>query len=272
MKKTSDELAQENTTEQSMESSATRQSRRSLLKGTVAGVAATAGISGLAAYGLAATTHVEAAAAHGTGCVDSFQTILTVARTLERLAVTFVENGVKHAEQLGLSGATLANVKAVLVEEQIHELFLHDHGAGVLASDFSFPHGPKSFTDIKIFLQTLAEIGGVFDTVYLAATKEFAELGRPDWAQVAAQIAWVEGEHLALGRQIGINIGLISPPANNWAFAPSLIPSVGALPAIAKKEGYLSPRPGNHYAYHQVSIDDPGVIYRKPFVASSSCS
>lgn len=242
-------------------------SRRSLIKkGTVAGVAATVG---LATYQLAAT-HVEVAQAHGTAHRDSVQTILTIARTTERLAVTFVSNGVKHAEQLGLHGATLANVKAVLVEEQIHELYLKDQGADVLASEFSFPHGPKTFEDLPTFLKTLAEIGGVFDTVYLAATKELAQLGRPDLAQIAAQVAWVEGEHLALGRQIGIDFGIISPPANNWAFAPVLIPSVGALPGIAKKEGYLSPRKGNSYTYHQVSTDDPGMIYRHPFAASDS--
>lgn len=144
-----DEMAQENTTSQSEESLA-RRSRRALLKGAVAGVAAT-GIAGLAAYPLMGT--IEVAKASGSSCLDSFQTILTIARTLERLAVTFVDNGVKHAAQLGLSGATLVNVKAVLVEEQIHERFLQSQGAGVLASDFNFPHGPTTFTDIKTFLK-----------------------------------------------------------------------------------------------------------------------
>ena len=268
MKKTRDEMFSDHTNGQQMESLTARRSRRTLLKGTVAGVAATAGI---AAYPLI-RKHVEVATAHASGsdCVDSLHTILTVARTTERLAVTFVSNGVKHAEQLGLSGATLANVKAVLVEEQIHELYLQGLGAGFLASEFSFPHGPETFEDLKTFLATLAEIGGVFDTVYLAATKELAELGRADLAQVAAQTAWVEGEHLALGRQIGIDFGLLSPPANNWAFAPVLVPSVGALPALAKKEGYLSPRQGNSYTYQQVSTNDPGVIYRQPFAEPCS--
>jgi len=266
MKKTPDETPPSHV-QQTKPSSAW--SRRSLIKkGTAAGVVAT---TGLAAFQLAGA-HVEVAQAHGTDCVDSVQTILTIARTTERLAVTFVSNGVKHAEQLGLHGATLANVKAVLIEEQIHELYLKDQGAKVLASEFSFPHGPETFEDLATFLKTLAEIGGVFDTVYLAAAKEFAQLRRPDLVQVAAQVAWVEGEHLALGRQIGIDFGLISPPANNWAFAPALIPTVGALPAIAKKEGYLSPRKGNSYTYHQVSTDDPGIIYRRPFAAESSCS
>ena len=262
MKKTPDEMSQDSSYVQPTESSA-GWSRRSLItKGTAAGIAATAGI---AAFQLAGA-NVEVAQAHNSSkCLDSVHTIITVARTAERLAVTFVSNGIKHAAQLGLSGATLENVRAVAIEEQIHEYYLRDQGAGVLASEFSFPYGPKTFEDLPTFLKTLAEIGGVFDTAYLAATKEFAQLGRPDLAQVAAQIAWVEGEHLALGRQIGINAGLIAPPANNWVFAPVLVPSVGALPALAKKEGYLSPRKGNRYAYNPISTEDPGIIYRHPY-------
>ena len=91
--------------------------------------------------------------------------------------MTFVSNGIKHAAQLGLSGATLENVRAVAIEEQIHEYYLRDQGAGVLASEFSFPYGPETFEDLPTFLKTLAEIGGVFDTAYLAATKEFAAVG-----------------------------------------------------------------------------------------------
>ena len=259
MKKTSNEIAQDATNVQPKALFA----RRSLLKGTVAGAAATAGLAASSLVGM----NIEGAEAKEERYRDSVYRILTVARTLERLAVTLVTHGIEHAEQLGLSGATLMNVKAVLIEEQIHEFFLYDQGAGYLASEFSFPYGPETFEHLPTFLNTLAEIGGNFDTVYLAAVKELAELGRPRLAQIAAQIAWVEGEHLALGRQIGIDFGLIAPPANNWAFAPSLIPSVGSLPAIAREKGYLSPRPGNRYIYHPVSTYDTGVIHRRPFAA-----
>ncbi len=84
-------------------------------------------------------------------------------------------------------------------------------------------------------------------------------MGQPVLARIAGQIATIEAEHRALGRFIG---GLV--PADNWAFSPVLISSVGAAPDAVKEAGYLSPRAGNSYTYHQVSTDDQGVVYREP--------
>ena len=265
-------------------------SRRMLLKGAVAGVAGVAvGATGLAvarlhpstatAAGHVATTH----AAHTTGqvatgaaapefynsssrqTVASAVTILTVARTAEQLAVTFYSNGIANADKLGLSGNDLENIKAALVEEQIHQQFFAANGGQSLADTFSFPHGPQTFSDLKTFIATQQELEGVFDSAFLAAIREFAQLGRPDLAQIAGQIATVEAEHRALGRQIG---GLI--PADNWAFSPVLLASVGDAPALVKKAGYLSPVQGNSYTYHEVSIENSGVEQRKPFSAASA--
>ncbi|MBV9706407.1 MAG: ferritin-like domain-containing protein [Chloroflexi bacterium] len=234
-------------------------SRRSLLKGAVAGAA---GVSGLAVAGstlLPASTVYAAANAAG-ACVDTPKTILSVARTAERLAVTFYSNGIKHAGRLGLVGADLENIKAVLVEEQIHEIFFGANGGVALANDFSFPHGADTFNNLDTFIATQQQLEGVFDSAFLVAIREFAQLGLPSLAEIAGQIATIEAEHRALGRQIG---GLT--PADNWAFSPIFLPSVGAAPALVAKAGYLSPRRGNHYTYQQVSTDDPGVMYRAPF-------
>ena len=84
----------------------------------------------------------------------------------------------------------------------------------------------------------MQQLEGVFDTTYLAAVKEFAELGQPKMAQIAAQTAWTEGEHRAVGRKIaGIS------PADNWGFAPVLVTSVGAAPEAVKDAGYLAHAP-----------------------------
>ncbi|PZS08166.1 MAG: hypothetical protein DLM70_02905, partial [Chloroflexi bacterium] len=92
-----------------------RRSRRTFLKGTVAtGVAATG-------IGLLAQS-VSAQAA------DSIQTILNVAATAETLAVTFYTNGVTNAGALGLSGGALDDIKAALIEEQIHLNFFKANG------------------------------------------------------------------------------------------------------------------------------------------------
>jgi hypothetical protein len=252
-----------------MESFRERRSRRSILKGAAIGAA---GVTGLAAAGAGILSAMPRGAAHAaaadvtsSSCVDSIKTIFTVARTAERLAVTFYTNGLAHAEDLGLYGSAEDVIAAALVEEQIHEFFFRDNGGGVLASTFSFPHGPDTFTDLELFIETQQQLEGVFDSAFLVAIREFAQLNRPDLAEIAGQIATVEAEHRALGRFIG---GL--ELADNWAFSPILLPSVGAAPALVKKAGYLSPVKGNSYTYKPVSINLTKVYYTKPYAVPCS--
>lgn len=195
---------------------------------------------------------------------DTIVSILTVARTAEQLAVTFYSNGIANADKLGISGDNLAYLKAALVEEQIHQQFFAANGGQSLADTFSFPQGPDTFNDLKTFIATQQQLEGVFDSAFLAAIMEFAQLGRPDLAQIAGQVACIEAEHRALGRAIG---GL--SPADNWAFTPVLVASVGDAPALVQKAGYLSPKTGNSYMYSQVSTSGAGVEQTKPFSMSS---
>jgi len=244
-----------------LESFSTARSRRGLLKGAVIGatgiVAGASALSALPAYAKSASTALPAQ--------DTIVSILTVARTAEQLAITFYSNGIANADKLGLTGSNLENIKAALVEEQIHQQFFTANGGQSLAETFSFPQGTQTFTDLKTFIATQQQLEGVFDSAFLAAIFEFAQLGRPDLAQIAGQIATVEAEHRALGRQIG---GLI--PADNWAFSPVIIATVGDAPAVVQKAGYLSPVAGNSYTYQEVSTEDAGVEQRKPFSATTA--
>jgi len=244
------------------ETSTTQKSRRNVLKGAVAGAA---GVTGLAVAGSALLSQhaVHAAAAYDPNCVTPIKDILTIARTAERLAVTFYTNGLNHADRLGISGADRQYIRAALIEEQIHELFFASAGGKYLASTFSFPYGEETFENLKLFIKTQQQLEGVFDSAFLAAVKEFGLQGHPELSQIAAQIACIEAEHRALGRAIG---GYV--PADNWAFTPVLIAKVGDAPALVAKAGYLSPKPGNTYTYHQVSTEDSGVIYRSPFAVA----
>ncbi len=267
-----------------MASFAAARSRRTLLKGAAVGVAGVAvggtGIVMAHYHALAdASTLAAPAVAHHTDTkakqsslftankqtADSIVSILTVARTAEQLAVTFYSNGIANADKLGLNGDNLEYIKAALVEEQIHQQFFTANGGTSLAETFSFPQGAKTFTDLKTFIDTQQQLEGVFDSAFLAAIFEFAQLGRPDLAQIAGQIATVESEHRVLGRQIG---GL--KPADNWAFTPVYLATVGAAPALVQQAGYLSPVAGNTYTYQEVSIDNTGVEQRKPFTASAA--
>ena len=232
-------------------------SRRSLLKGAAAGATAL-GVGALGAFpALAQVTRRARASA------DTQQLILSVSRTAEQLAVTFYSHGIANADQLGVSGDNLQYLKAALVEEQIHQQFFTANGGASIADTFSFPAGPKTFTDLTTFIATQQALEGVFDSAFLAAVAQFAELGRPDLAQISGQIACIEAEHRVLGRVIGNLM-----PANNWAFTPVLIGTVGEAPAVVKKAGFLSPMQGNSYTYQEVSTDFPGIEQRKPFSAT----
>jgi hypothetical protein len=254
-----------------------RKTRRSLIKGAVAGATglAVVGATALPASAMQVGKGVQRSLAEnllGTRAKtlsardqDTITSIFTVARTAEQLAVTFYTNGVNNASQLGISGANLENIKAALVEEQIHQLFFTANGGQSLATTFSFPHGSQTFSDLGTFVATLMALEGVFDSAFLAAIKEFADMGRSDLAQIAGQIATVESAHLAIGRQIG---GMV--PADNLAFTPVEIATVGDAPTVVQQAGFLSPTSGNSYTYSQVSTSDAGVTQTKPFAVSSS--
>ena len=232
-------------------------SRRNLLKGAAVGAAGIAAGGGLLVSNK--LNHAHAAAAD-TNCVTPIADILTIARTAERLAVTFYTNGLRHADKLGIRGSDKEYLHAALIEEQIHEYFFRSAGGNFLASTFSFPHGQATFQNLKLFIETQQQLEGVFDSAFLAAVKEFSLQSRSDLAQVAAQIACIESEHRVLGRSIG---GYV--PADNWVFTPVLLAKVGDAPALVKSAGYLSPKSGNSYNYVEANIHDKDIVYRSPF-------
>ena len=224
----------------------TPRSRRTFLAG--------AGAAGLALAGAALLESPLVAAA---GDPAKIKQIFTIARTAEQLAVTFYSNGVNHHRRLKLRGDELLQIQAALVEEQIHQQFFTANGGDSLADTFSFPHGDDTFEDLRLFIETQQQLEGVFDSAFLAAVREFAELGEPRLAQIAAQISCVESEHRALGRDIG---GL--EPADNWTYAPVLVAYVADAPQLVKDAGYLSPRPGNTYKYAPVDTGLGGILYK----------
>lgn len=237
----------------------TLNTRRNLLKGLMAGAA---GAGGLAAAG--ANVFASAPEPLRRNCITPIRDIFSVARTAERLAVTFYSHAISNAATLGLASDDLEYLRAAVIEEQIHEYFLRDNGGVALTSTFSFPHGANTFTQFAAFESTLQQLESIFESAYLAAVKEFAYQGRPDLSQIAAQIACIEAEHRALGR----SINSAAQPANNQAFTPVLIAKVGDGPAALKHAGYLTPVSGNSYHYHQVSIVDQHIIERHPHAIS----
>ena len=215
---------------------------------------------------------------------DSIQTILDVAATAETLAVTFYTNGVNNAAALGLSGNDLDEIKAALLEEEIHLEFFLANGGKPAAQTFSFPMGAATFTSLSNFISTQQQLEGVFDSAFIAAAYEFGQLARPDLTRYACMIAMIESEHRALGRDIARSNGVslnaamagttTTDPADNWAFAPQLITSVGAAPGIVQAAGYLSPSGTNTFTYVKPDVTSATyasvyaqILYKAPSIA-----
>jgi hypothetical protein len=242
---------------------APRSSRRSVMKGAIAGVTGLAAVAGVVGVGTVLAQRDQNGAAHADSSynhdnnVDSIQTILNVAVTAEQLAVTFYTQALAHADRLGFGDAARLDIKAALIEEQIHETFLAKQGAKALTSKFSFPFGNDTFRHMDAFIKVQQQLETLFVAAYIVAAREFAVLKRPDLVQIAGQIGTVEAEHRAIGRAIG---GL--RPANNHVFSPVLLKKVGDAPNILKRDGYLSPKDGNMFVFKPVSTNMDDVVSR----------
>lgn len=257
-----DELSRDTATENLLRSFGARRSRLSLLKGALGAGAAITGASllaGLPARAATTTNPVEATPE------DALTTIFTIARTAEQLAVTFYSNAIASAVAGRLSlqrGVQLDSIIAAAIEEQIHEEFFAAAGGSALANSFSFPQGQFTFTDLRAFINAQQQLEGVFDAAFIAAVYEFAQAGRPDLAQIAAEIAMVEAEHRVLGRNIAAEAliaqsdGSSYDPPNNLAFGLLTLEAVGDAPAIVTAAGYLGPNA--IYTYQPIDyVNDP---------------
>ncbi|HTK06923.1 MAG TPA: ferritin-like domain-containing protein [Ktedonobacteraceae bacterium] len=247
-----------------------RSSRRSMLKGTITGVAGVAAIAGVATTGLVLTHQDAPDAAHAqsvnhnnnndqNAANKAIANILNIAITAEELGVVFYTQAVKNARQLNLSQNGLADIQAALAEEQVHQSFLAKQGAKALTNTFSFPFGQDTFRNFDHFIKVQQQLEAVFVAAYLAAGKEFATWKRPDLVLIAAQIGGVEAEHRAVGRAIG---GM--RPANNRAFETVLLQAVADAPNVLKKGGFLSPQNGNSFTFHATPANLNGIVGRTP--------
>ena len=200
-------------------------SRRSFLKNSL--IAAGISFSGL--------TFTSAFGLKPARAEDDIQTILDVAATAEAFACTHYTRAISS----GLfNDVQTSYLKAGLDSEFQHLEFLQTNGANVLAEKFFFP--VDTFASLLNFSQVTAIAETVFVAAYLAATNRFAELGQTALATTAAQIAVVEGQHLAVVRIIGGQL------ANNVAYGKTLFGQVSdAVPVVAPlldgKEGVLGP-------------------------------
>jgi len=215
-------------------------SRRGFLKGSaVLAAASTLGFSGM--FGLRS---IMAAAAD-----DDIPTILNVAATAETFAVTHYYRALnKKTTKAAFTAAQIAYLKAGLESEQDHLDFLNANGGKALTDKFYFPMG--TFDIAKTFGAVTAIAETVFVGAYIAATHRFAELGQPELAAIAAQVAVVEGQHLALSKEIAEQF------PNDVALAAPVFYNVSdAVPVV---QPLLDGKPGALGAMEKDAVSYPG--------------
>lgn len=175
-------------------------SRRNMLK--KAGMGSAAALFGAALFGETALAQAPAG--------DDPQTILNLGATAEALAITAFHSIITASTFYGNLPPVYQNyLKSALVQEQVHFNLWVSSGAKPLANQFFFPNGILESLPLYVYVTDVLE--GVFIGAYLAATRRFAELNRPDLAWTVASVMGIEAEHKALNRAMGIS------QANNGA-------------------------------------------------------
>jgi hypothetical protein len=174
---------------------------------------------------------------------EQVRDIVVALHTMEHLAVTVLGAAV-NSSSLNLAGnaTLLAIVRAALMEDQLHAELMD----AILAPALGIPVGVPAFPDLwlqgtpsqtvttpfsrikftlpdaailkdqKTFFSTIEGAENIFVGAYVAAVREFAEIGQPMLAKWAAQILGVEAEHRALARTALVLTGDTSKiPPNN---------------------------------------------------------
>jgi hypothetical protein len=237
-----------------------RSSRRSVLKKAVAGGAGLVGVSGIVGAGiyLSENGH-KSTSAHADGYQysgDSIQNILNSLATAKAAGVTFYTNALQNADMLGWNQDTQNQVQAILFEQQVHVLFLQAQGAKMMTKKFSFPHGWNTVKDPNKFLSTQQWLEQLHIGTHLAAIKEFGQMGRGDWAQIAAQMMGVHCRHHTWGRMM-TNM----TPMVNIVFEEVVIVEVIEVINVMKKNGWMAPTNWNTFTYHTTNMSTMGMNF-----------
>ena len=205
-------------------------SRRNVLKGSA--LLATSSVLGFG--GVFGFTSIASAAAAD----DDVKTIINIAATAETFAVTHYYRALNE-KTINLNASEKTYFLAALESEFDHLQFLQSNGAASLQSKFYFPAG--TFKDIP----TLGTVTSVAETVfvgaYIAAARRFAELGNPQLAATAAQVAVVEGQHLLFVRELAAvkvpnNVALAAPIFYNVSEAVPVV-----MPLLTGKKAASGP-------------------------------
>lgn len=150
---------------------------------------------------------------------EGIQDIFNMLVTMERFVVANVTASLQGSIAPGLTPLHLAIERASAVSALAHVDFLESLGAQSLTDTFTIGGPPGEST---MALQRKELITTIFIGAYLAAGREFAELGQPLLAKYAFQTGAEHAEHRALARAIQAIEGTPGEIPPNKAFETDL--------------------------------------------------
>lgn len=230
-------------------------SRRSMLKSAFAGGTSLLTFSQLFNYNNV----------FGQSTGDDVETIVNLATTAELIATTHYYTVLTESD-IALTPEETNILMGFLDAELQHLEILYANSGLPLATRFYIPSGV--YNDREQFSEITEQLETTFIGAYLAATRQFAELGFPLLAGTAAQVGAIEQEHLAIVRAIG------GRRPNNVALARALYYNIseavpGLQPFIEGGEGYEGPIDYPSADAIRDLIRDAGVVNTAPFTDAS---
>jgi hypothetical protein len=165
-------------------------------------------------------------------CLETVARIFDLAATAEALAMTFYYQAIVSEWFIRLPTSYQAYFRAALDQERAHYRYLVQNGA------------QPQVTQFYVFIRTIEVLETDFMGAYLAASRRFAEMGRPELAAIAGQIVGIEAEHRIIGRELVGNIDL----PNNLCFERTTVDCVAQVVGVLSLylnggAGYEGPLP-----------------------------
>ncbi len=195
---------------------------------TAASVMATTGIGTVADLAEAAGGPVAG------GPVEDVAAIVNLIATAETLAVTFYYTALTGAT-FHIDERAVASLAVVMDAEMGRLDTLRSLGGRSLNDRFYLPD--RMLSDARVFVDAGLTIEATLAGAYLAATHQFAALGRPPLAATAARHAASAAQHLTLiGHLAGLAPHDVARPAPAFRRVADAAPAL--TPFLTKSAGY----------------------------------
>ncbi len=192
---------------------------------------------------------------------ESVATIVNVAATAETLAVTFYYTVLMGAT-FRIDEPAGAYLRLAMEAEMSHLDNLRPLGGASSRQRFYLPD--RLLTDAGVFVDTAVTVETTLAGVYLAATHQFAALGRPLLAASAAQHAVSEAQHLTLvGQLAGLAPHSLMLPAPVFARVSDAAPALA--PFLTEGDGFGRPANAPTARQYQAALGDTTATRMRSF-------